>query len=118
MRVFFNSLTIAFAFIVAASTGLQAQSLGRTLARTGLVQEDIDIMVRTGSTLYASGNARVGSDVIWSNPGTQAFGMIEIVEVAGDCVRIAYRFQTRRQPKTQNVTTRRCRVGDRWVLSD
>ena len=65
------------------------------LARTGLVQEDINIMVRTAAPMYASRNAEVGKDVIWSNPKTGAFGMAEILEVDGDCVRLVYRFQTR-----------------------
>jgi hypothetical protein len=104
--------------VMVSNTPVEAQSVLRTLQRTGLVQEDVNIMVRAGSTLYASGNPRVGSDAIWSNPKTQAFGMAEILEVDLECVRIAYRFQTRRQPKTQTVNTRRCLVGDRWVLSD
>ena len=85
-----------------------------------MFQEDINIMVRKASTLYAFGNARIGSDVIWSNRKTGAFGMAEIleVEVEGDCVRLAYRFQTRQQPATQSVTIRRCLTDGRWILSD
>lgn len=88
------------------------------LARTGLVQEDINIMVRTAAPMYASRNAEVGKDVIWSNPKTGAFGMAEILEVDGDCVRLVYRFQTRSRPTTQVVATRRCLSEGRWILAD
>ena len=118
LQKIFCSLTTAAAMFAISATSIEAQGIWRTLARTGLVQEDIDIMVRTGATLYASGEAQVGSDVIWSNPQTQAFGMAEILEVDGDCIRIAYRYQTLRQPKTQSVTNRRCLVDNRWILSD
>lgn len=119
MRLLLSPLTAAC--LVAAlltASGAQAQSLTRMLARSGLVQEDVNIMVQTAATLYSGGTAAVGHDVLWSNPATDAFGVAEIVEVQGDCVRVAYRFQTRRQPATQTVTTRRCKAGDRWVLSD
>ena len=95
-----------------------AQSLAGIIARTGLTQDDLGIMSRTAASLYATGEARVGSDAIWSNPATRAFGMVEVVSVEGECVRLAYRFQTRRRPTTQEVVTRRCRVGDRWVLAE
>jgi hypothetical protein len=106
--------TLSFATVFSA----QAETLGRTLARTGLVQEDINIMTRAGASLYASGNAQVGSDAIWSNPETQAFGMVEVLEVDADCVRIAHRFRTQQRQATQTVTSRRCLVDNRWILSE
>lgn len=118
MRLALASLTTGCLIALLPATGADAQSLGRALARTGLVQEDVNIMVQTAATLYASGDAAVGRDVIWTNPKTQAFGMAEITEVQGDCVRVAYRFQTRRKPATETIVTRRCRVGGKWVLSD
>lgn len=118
MRPFFRSMATALFCIATTVASLEAQSIAGALARTGLVQEDINIMTRAGSTLYATGNARVGSDAIWSNPNTRAFGMVEVIAVQGACVRLAYRFQTRRRPMTQEVITRRCRVEDRWVLSE
>lgn len=118
MRVFGYPLIVAVVSVLLLPEGAQAQSFVRMLARTGLVQEDVNIMVRTASTLYAAGNPQVGRDVIWSNPKTGAFGMAEVLEVEGDCVRIAYRFQTRRRPATQTVTTRRCLADGRWILAN
>lgn len=118
MPVFIYPLIVFVISTLSFSESAQAQSFVKMLGRTGLVQEDVNIMVRTASTLYASGNARVGSDVIWSNPKTGAFGMAEVLDVTGDCVRLAYRFQTRRQSATQSVTIRRCLNDGRWMLAD
>ena len=113
-------------YLFAAATALtlllvdsaQAQSLGRMLTRTGLVQEDINIMTGAAAELYTAGNARVGDDVIWSNPQTGAFGMIEVIEVEENCVRLAYRFQAARKSTTQTVTIRRCLVDGQWIVSN
>jgi hypothetical protein len=113
-----GAFTAALVLSMIAAPIAQAQTLGRILARTGLVQEDINIMVRTGASLYAAGDAEIGSDAIWSNPETRAFGMVEVIEIDANCVRIAHRFRTQQRPATQTVTSRRCRVDNRWVLSD
>lgn len=108
------ALVTAFA---CAAAPLAAQGLGRQLSRAGLTQEDVDIMVAEGATLYRNGNAAVGADAIWQNPETDAYGMAEISEVEGDCIRIAYRFKTTRRDGLQTVEIRRCLVDGNWVLS-
>jgi len=95
----------------------QFASFARQLARTGLVQEDINIMVEAGSELYASRNAVVGNDTIWSNPSTGAYGLVEITSVEGDCVGLVYKFRTTRRNTTQTVQLRRCLIDGRWILS-
>lgn len=103
--------------IACTAAPLAAQGLGRQLARSGLTQADVDIMVAEGATLYRNGNATVGADTIWQNPETNAYGMAEITTVDGDCVIIAYRFKTTRQSSLQTVDIRRCLVDGRWLLS-
>lgn len=95
----------------------QANSVLRQLSRTGLIQEDINIMARAGRQLYVAGNARVGDDTIWMNPATGAYGLAEVVEVQNGCVRIAYKFRIRGKQNVQVVTVRRCPVEGRWRLS-
>ena len=107
--------------MVLLSVGLAApaaaQGFIKKIARTGLTQDDINIMVETASDLYASGGAVVGADTVWLNPETDAHGLAEITEVAGNCVRIAYRFRTTRRPSLQTVEALRCLENGRWVLS-
>jgi hypothetical protein len=112
----FLIITVACLFLF--PMGADAQTLGRMIQRTGLSQQDVNIMTSAGSALYASGNARVGDDAIWSNPNTGAFGMAEVLAIEENCVRMAYRFQTQRRPMTQTITIRRCLVGERWLLSN
>ena len=111
---------IAVALICATCAGAahaQVNSVLRQLSRTGLVQEDINIMVRTGSDLYRSGNAVVGTDTIWSNPATGAHGLVEVSSVEGDCVGLVYKFRARGRPAIQAVSSRRCLRNDRWVMA-
>lgn len=115
-RALAGLLPAAAVFLCVQTAG--AASLGQILGRTGMTQEDVNIMVRAGATLYASGTPAVGADTIWSNPQTGAYGMAEIVEAEGNCVKIAYRFRTMRQPAVRTVTTGRCLVDRAWKLSE
>lgn len=99
------------------ATSVHAQGFLRQLARTGLTQEDVNIMVAEGAQLYQSGGARVGDDTVWQNPDTGAHGLAEIVETDGDCVRTAYRFKTTRNRAMQTIEIRRCLQNGEWVLS-
>jgi hypothetical protein len=111
-------ITIALVCSVFASAAnAQVNSVLRQLSRTGLVQEDINIMVRAGGELYRSGNAVPGTDTIWSNPATGAHGLVEVTSVEGDCVRLVYKFRARNKPAIQSVSSRRCLREGRWVLA-
>ncbi|MDE4146710.1 MAG: hypothetical protein P1U91_01920 [Pseudophaeobacter sp. bin_em_oilr2.035] len=115
-------LLIAFATAIslvlpALPASAQGGSIARQLARTGLTQDDINIMTRAGSELYASKKAVVGVDTIWSNPDTSAFGLVEVADVEGNCVTLVYKFQTSKQPSIQSVRLRRCLNDGRWVLT-
>lgn len=114
----FTPRLIAFVTAFAClSAPLSAQGFSQKLARTGLTQADVDIMVAEGSALYRSGNATVGADTVWQNADTGAYGLAKITAVDGDCVTIAYRFRTSRQTTLQTVDIRRCLVDGRWLLS-
>lgn len=95
----------------------EANTILRQLARTGLTQEDLTIMMRQGGTLYTDRRATPGSDTIWSNPATGAHGLVEVITVSGDCVTLAYKFRTTRRPAIQTVETRRCLTDSGWVLT-
>ena len=114
----FTRSLAALAIFSCAATPLVAQSIGKQLARTGLTQEDVNIMVETGSELFVSGNATVGDDTVWQNPETDAHGLAEVLEVADNCVRIAYKFRTTKQPDLRVVSIRRCLVDGKWLLAD
>ncbi len=100
------------------STVASAQTIMQMLGRSGLTQEDLNIMSEAASELYASGNAVVGDDTIWANPKTDAYGMSEITEVTGNCVGIAQRFRVDPRSRTRTILVRRCLVEGKWVLSD
>ncbi|MEM1351554.1 MAG: hypothetical protein AAGF27_04380 [Pseudomonadota bacterium] len=111
-------LFLAAVIATSLAAPVAAQGFLQQLERTGLTQEDINIMVERGSTLYRSGGAQVGSDTVWQNVQTGAYGLAEITEVEGTCVRIAYRFITTRRNTLQTILVRRCLQDGRWRLSD
>jgi hypothetical protein len=96
---------------------VSANSLLRQIENTGLTQEDINMMVRSGGGLYADGNAKPGDDTIWSNPETGAHGSVEVSTVSGNCVGLSYKFMTRRKPQIHTVQTRRCLDNGQWRLA-
>lgn len=116
---FFNFLLLFVCLVVPVwFAGAQAQSLGRILDRSGLDQEDLDIMEQTAATLYASGSASVNDAASWTNEQTESRGTVKITGVDGDCISLSHSVQTKREPATRTVDTRRCLIGDQWVLSN
>ena len=108
---------LILALALAPAVQAQANAVVQQLARTGLTQEDINVMVQAGSTLYVGGRAQVGDDTIWSNPATGAHGMIEVTSVQGNCVGVDYRFRANDRKALQTVASRRCLSDGRWVLT-
>ena len=118
MRNYLVLLVVCLVGYSSLTSFASAQTIAKALSRSGLIQEDVDIMTNAAAELYQSGNAVVGADTIWSNPETNAYGMAEITETAGNCVRIAQSFRTKKRPQTQTLVVRRCLVDGRWILSD
>jgi hypothetical protein len=112
-----TALIAIFLSMLWQPTFSQTNSVLRQLSKSGLVQEDINIMARAARQLYVAGNATVGDDTIWMNPATDAHGMAEVIEVRDGCVRIAHKFHARGKRGVQVVTIRRCPVEGRWRLS-
>ena len=108
---------LILALALAPAAQALANPVVQQLARTGLTQDDINIMVQEGSTLYASRRASVGDDAIWSNPATGAHGLIEVTAVQGNCVTVDYRFRANDRKRLQTVASRRCLSEGRWVLT-
>lgn len=104
-------------FVLLVAYPVSANSLLRQIDRTGLTQQDLNLMVRTGGELYANRSAQPGDDTIWSNPETGAYGSVELTSVSGNCVGLNYKFRTRRQSQVQIVQTQRCLTNGRWILA-
>lgn len=117
MKPMLKPVAVLALLISVMAAQVNAQGFTRNLARTGLTQEDVNIMVSEGAQLYQGGNATVGIDTVWNNPETGAHGLAEIVEVDGSCIRIAYRFKTERNRALQTFEIRRCVQNGEWVLS-
>lgn len=94
-----------------------ARSIVDMMRRSGLTQEDVNIMTRSGATLYSGRSAVVGNDAIWSNPATRSHGMVEVTGVDGQCVTLRHSFRARGQQRTQELATRRCLTNGTWQLS-
>lgn len=108
---------MAVAAVLCASAPANSQGFIRQLERTGLTQEDVNIMVDRGAALYRNGGAAPGDDTVWQNTDTGAHGLAEITGVEGNCVRIAYRFITTRRTTLQTIEVRRCLQDGEWLLS-
>ncbi|NNU82226.1 hypothetical protein HMH01_17455 [Halovulum dunhuangense] len=116
--IFSTLFSAGLLFAAGAAQPAFANPLLTGLARTGLSQADVDIMVREGAALYTRGDVQVGDDTVWSNPQTRAHGLVEVTAVAGDCVTLGYKFRTASRAGVQQYVSRRCRMADgRWQLT-
>ena len=107
---------VLFALITAQIAS--ANTLMRALKNTGLEQEDIDMMTEAGKSLYLKGSPSPGSTTTWSNPTSGASGIVKIVEVTDNCVRLAHSFKTDKRPQSQQYVSRRCVSEDGgWGLT-
>lgn len=88
------------------------------ISRTGMTQEDINIMTQEASKLYVGGGAVAGSETAWSNPATEAYGTAKIAGVDANCVNIGYIFHTKSRPAPRPMNVRRCKQDGKWILSN
>ncbi|MBB97860.1 MAG: hypothetical protein CML68_25080 [Rhodobacteraceae bacterium] len=95
-----------------------AQSMPEILRRTGLSQQDINIMSQAAAPLYRSGTPKVGSSADWSNPDTGASGTATLTAFANRCADIRHVVITTRRPEPQPFVMRNCQNADgAWTLS-
>lgn len=113
---FRTSLILGLVLTLAAGTA-SANSIIRDLDRSGLTQDDLNMMMRGASDLYSAGQARVGASTTWSNPATRSQGEVEVTGVAGNCVTLVHRFRPRGAARAQDMRTRRCLTDGVWLLS-
>lgn len=97
---------------------VQARSLADTLRRTGMTQQDIDVMSESAGSLYREGTPKVGQSVDWSNPDTGATGTSTLQSYQGNCATLKHVVVTPRRPEPQEFLFRQCRtaVGG-WALT-
>lgn len=115
-----RNLTQAILFglsLVVSAGSASANAILRELDRSGMVQEDVNIMMRSAATLYSGGRAKVGDEVRWNNPASRADGIVKVGAVDGACVTLAHGFRPKGVGPVRALTTKRCLVDGIWVLS-
>ncbi|MEM8730458.1 MAG: hypothetical protein AAGF79_11120 [Pseudomonadota bacterium] len=95
-----------------------AANVADTIKRTGLTQDDINVMSSTAAELYQTGTPQVGRTSAWSNPDTGARGEATLTGFASNCADIRHVVFTQRRPEAQQFVFRNCKTADgNWVLS-
>lgn len=116
----FRNLTQAMAlgliFGLSASSA-SANAILRELDRSGLVQSDVNMMMRSAASLYSEGRAKVDDAISWDNPGSRADGTVSISAVDAGCVTLTHRFRPKGVDPARVLRTKRCLVDGIWVLS-
>ena len=97
---------------------LDARTMVETLRRTGLSQQDIDVMSKTAAGLYQTGTPRVGRTESWSNAETGAKGSVKLVAFRNNCAYLQHFIITTRRPTAQEFRFTQCRdAAGNWVLT-
>ncbi|MAY48140.1 MAG: hypothetical protein CML65_23215 [Rhodobacteraceae bacterium] len=100
-----------------APTPVAARSMADTLRRTGLTQQDINILSQTAATLYREGTPKVGAEKDWSNPDTGNSGKAMLGGFDGKCADVRHVVITQRRPEPQDFTFRNCKTADgSWIM--
>lgn len=111
-------LALALAILVLiGSAPLQANTLVKRLADSGLSPEDVEIMMDRALSLYGAGTARVGDRSDWRNDRSGTAGSVEVLAVEGNCVILGHLFTTAKTREAQGLRVRRCKAADgSWQL--
>ena len=72
-RNFAHAVAIGVMVFMGAAPA-SANAILRDLDRSGMVQGDVNIMMRSAASLYSEGRGKVGDEVSWKNPNTRADG--------------------------------------------
>ncbi len=116
IRNFAHAVAIGVMVFMGAAPA-SANAILRDLDRSGMVQGDVNIMMRSASSLYSEGRGKVGDEVSWKNPNTRADGVVRIISVEGACVTLAHRFRPKGAEPARGLRTKRCLMDGIWVLS-
>lgn len=118
MTKFTSSVLVCLMFAAMVPSAHAQAGLSDTLFRTGLSQDDIDLMAQTADSLYRNGAPRVGRTQSWSNAETGAKGSVKLVAFRGNCAYLQHFILTTRRPKPQEFRFKTCKTADgNWVLS-
>lgn len=105
---------LCLALLLAAGT-VEARSLSKTLARTGLAPQDMTLMTATADRLFDPA-PQAGQHRDWSNPESGSTGTVRILSVDGDCAVLLHEFHAAGRDRAQSVEMRRCRDAQgAWV---
>ena len=111
MCLVLGALTLSLALAGLA----EARSLSKTLARTGLLPQDMQIMTATTDSLFA-GTPVAGARKDWTNAETGSRGNVEIRGFKDGCAVVSHVFRPGGAERTQQVDVIRCRAADGgWV---
>ena len=103
--------------LLASSLSVEAKSISRILAETGLTSEDFDLMGQYAASLYDRGTPQKGKTATWSNAESGASGQVLLQEVKNNCVRLRHEATPGGKAKPVLIYTRRCKNAEGiWVL--
>lgn len=110
--------------LLAISMGLllQTQSADANLSSIfkgkDIEPETLEIMGKTAEGLYTSSSKSVGDKKEWINEDTGTRGIVEIVELRDNCVKLFHYVEIAKPAKTREVAVWRCRTADgTWQLT-
>jgi len=95
-----------------------AKTISQILQGTDIKPSDMEIIKHEASQLYESASKTVGDQREWSNPETGNSGLVEILDVSEQCVRLRHRITVKRATSNQEYLVRRCKNTDgNWRLA-
>jgi surface antigen len=93
-----------------------AQTLSRILAKSGLTQEDFNLMSTAAGSLYETVTPKVGQSADWKNKETGSFGTVKLTTYKDNCVYLLHKTNPKGQDKVTEIRNRFCKSADgTWV---
>jgi len=115
---FWTTACVAVCLAVAGVGGAEARSLADTLRRTGMSQEDINVMSEAAGVLYRQGTPKVGQSVEWTNPDSGTSGTSTLQSFENKCATLRHVVVTTRRPEPQDFLFRQCQTATgTWILT-
>jgi hypothetical protein len=107
---------ICLATVLSCTTS-NAKPISKILSESGLSPEDFVIMTEQSATLYETGTPSWGSTTQWQNDDTRSYGVVELVEVQGNCVILRHFVHPKGVQKVRQIRMRRCKADNgNWIL--
>lgn len=120
MRLAGRAVAPALALAVALAAGGAAAQYGRMFQESGLSNEDMQRAIDAAVELVSTEGVGEGDEVIWSNPESDAVGVVETTAIEEDGRCVAFKHLVRARPGGEVVRYdgRRCRSEDgEWKIA-